>query len=95
MTAPKTLFEKLWERHLVRPQTDATRNRATAPTATPAKTIDASLPPRSPAISTSAHAAPSGYGSTPCSLTMSARRSGTIINTPMMPPANASMRIWK
>ncbi|HEX7942555.1 MAG TPA: 3-isopropylmalate dehydratase large subunit [Gemmatimonadaceae bacterium] len=24
MSAPKTLFEKLWERHLVRPQTDAT-----------------------------------------------------------------------
>ena len=24
MTAPRTLFEKLWERHLVRPQTDAT-----------------------------------------------------------------------
>jgi len=24
MSAPKTLFDKLWERHLVRPQTDAT-----------------------------------------------------------------------
>ena len=24
MSAPKTLFEKLWERHLVRPQTEST-----------------------------------------------------------------------
>jgi hypothetical protein len=31
-----------------------------APTPRPLKTVDASAPPRSPAINTSAHAAPSG-----------------------------------
>ena len=66
-----------------------------APIPRPLNTVFASAPPRSPAISTSAQAAPSGYGSTPCSLTISARRSGTIIRTPRMPPAKASIRIWK
>src|SRR3954465_12406156 len=33
---------------------------------------------------------PSGYGRTPCSFSISARRSGTIISTPRMPPAIAS-----
>jgi hypothetical protein len=64
-----------------------------APMPRPLKTRDASLPPRSPATSTSAHAVPSGYGRMPCSLTMSARRSGTIMSTPRMPPAKESSRI--
>jgi hypothetical protein len=65
-----------------------------APNPTPLKTIPARRPPRSPATSTSAQAVPSGYGRTPCSFTMSARRNGTIISTPRMPPANASIVIW-
>src|SRR3954468_14758722 len=66
-----------------------------APIPSPVNTVLASAPPRSPATRTSAHAAPSGYGSTPCSLTISARRSGTIISTPRIPPAKASIAIWK
>ena len=66
-----------------------------APTPRPMNTVFASAPPRSPATRTSAQAVPSGYGRTPCSLTMSARRSGTIISTPRMPPAKASIVIWK
>ena len=61
-----------------------------APTASPMNTVLASEPPRSPATSTSAQAVPSGNGSTPCSFTISARRSGIIIRTPRMPPAMAS-----
>jgi len=55
----------------------------------PANTVEAFAPPSSPAKSTSAHAVPSGYGSTPCSLTISALRSGTMKNTPRRPPINA------
>ncbi len=61
----------------------------------PKNTVFARAPPRSPAISTSAHAVPSGYGSWPCSLTMSARRIGTIINTPITPPAAARVTICR
>ena len=64
-----------------------------APTPSPMNTVPARAPPFSPATSTSAQAVPSGYGSAPCSLTISAFLSGTIIRTPRMPPANASSRI--
>ena len=56
----------------------------------PKKTVFAPLPPSSPASSTSAHAVPSGYGSTPCSFTINALRSGTIKSTPKTPPHKAS-----
>ena len=56
----------------------------------PKKTVFAPLPPSSPASSTSAHAVPSGYGSTPCSFTINALRSGTIKSTPRTPPHKAS-----
>ena len=39
-----------------------------------------------PAVSTAAHAVPSGYLRIPCSFTMSARRSGIIIRMPSRPP---------
>ena len=65
-----------------------------APMPRPMNTVLASAPPRSPAMSTSAQAVPSGYGSTPCSFTIRARRSGTIIRTPRSPPAIASTVIW-
>ena len=44
-----------------------------------------------PALSTAAHAVPSGYLSTPCSFTMRARRSGIIIKMPSSPPIRATM----
>ena len=47
------------------------------------------LPPSSPAKRTSAQAVPSGYGRTPCSSTIKAVRSGTINNTPSIPPQSA------
>jgi hypothetical protein len=50
-----------------------------------------SSPPRSPAFNTSAHATPSGKRSSFCSITI-ALRSGTIMVTPMTPPASA-MRV--
>ena len=43
-----------------------------------------------PAFSTSAQAVPSGYLSTPCCWTMSARRSGIIIRMPSSPPSIAT-----
>src|SRR5438128_3176149 len=43
-----------------------------------------------PALSTSAHAVPSGYFSNPCCATMSARRSGIIIRMPNNPPRTAT-----
>ena len=44
-----------------------------------------------PALSTAAHAVPSGYFNTPCSFTMSARRSGIIIKMPSRPPISATI----
>ena len=55
----------------------------------PANTVFALAPPSSPAKSTSAQAVPSGYGSTPCSFTISALRSGIINSTPRTPPTRA------
>ena len=43
-----------------------------------------------PALSTSAHAVPSGYLSLPCCCTIRARRSGTIIRMPSSPPSTAT-----
>ena len=60
---------------------------------TPLNTMPARSPPRSPAISTSAQATPSGYLSLPCSLTMSARRSGIMNNTPSVPPTAARTKM--
>ncbi len=59
----------------------------------PAYAVRASAPPFSPAMSTCAHAVPSGYASVPCSFTMSARRSGIIMRMPRTPPSTASVRI--
>ena len=42
------------------------------------------------ARSTSAQAVPSGYGSSPCALTISRRRSGIMAESPSSPPRNAS-----
>ena len=53
------------------------------------------MPPFSPAISTSAHAVPSGYGRVSCSLTINALLSGIINKTPRTPPASARIKIWK
>ncbi len=64
-------------------------NLNTAAKPIPANTVEALAPPSSPARSTSAQAVPSGYGKTPCSLTISALRSGTIKNTPSRPPRSA------
>ncbi len=55
---------------------------------TPWKAVLAKSPPRSPAMSTEAQAAPSGYCSSPCSFTMRERRSGIIMRTPRMPPTS-------
>ena len=44
-----------------------------------------------PALSTSAHAVPSGYFSTPCSFTINARRNGIIIRMPSSPPRIATI----
>ena len=61
-----------------------------APTAMPRK-IQA-LPPAPPLVarSTSAHAVPSGYGSSSCACTISSRRSGIIADRPSRPPRKAS-----
>ena len=55
---------------------------------TPWKAVLAKSPPFSPAMRTDAQAAPSGYFSSSCSLTMRERRSGIIIRTPRMPPTS-------
>ena len=57
----------------------------------PVNTVFALEPPFSPTMRTSAQAVPSGYGSTPCCLTMKARRSGIIISTPSRPPSEDTM----
>ena len=62
-------------------------NKAASPI--PANTDFALAPPSSPAKRTSAQAVPSGYGSTPCSFTISAFLNGTMNNTPKIPPNNA------
>ena len=61
----------------------------------PPKTVPAFAPPSSPAINTSAHAFPSGYGSVLCSFTISAERSGIIKSTPITPPISAINAISK
>ncbi len=64
-------------------------NLYTAETNRPKNTVEALAPPSSPAINTSAHALPSGYGSVPCSCTINAVRSGIINRMPITPPTNA------
>src|ERR1700737_1460641 len=44
-----------------------------------------------PALSTAAHAVPSGYFKTLCSLTINARRKGIIIRIPSKPPSTATI----
>ena len=48
------------------------------------------LSAEAPAINTAAQAVPSGYLSTPCSFTISARRRGIIIRMPSRPPSTAT-----
>ena len=58
-------------------------------TAAKPKPLNTSLaldPPSSPANKTSAQAVPSGYGITPCSLTIKAFLNGTMNKTPSKPP---------
>src|ERR1041385_4217833 len=60
-----------------------------APAASPMKIH---FPPAAPAVvarNTSAHAVPSGYGSSSAERTMSSRRSGTIAAMPSSPPSSA------
>ena len=68
-------------------------NLKTADNPIPANTVFALVPPSSPAKRTSAHAVPSGYGNTPCSLTIKALRSGIINSTPRTPPTKAISEI--
>ena len=67
----------------------STINLKAAPSPIPANTVEAFAPPSSPARRTSAHAIPSGYGSTPCSSTIRALRRGTMKSTPRKPPNKA------
>ena len=67
----------------------STTNLNNAAIPSPANTDLASEPPSSPARRTSAQAVPSGYGNTPCSLTIRAFLKGTINNTPNTPPKSA------
>ena len=67
-------------------RTPCTANWKTNPMPSPTTSVPAVLPPFSPALSTSAHAVPSGYFSSPCLFTMNARRSGIIIRMPSSPP---------
>ena len=67
----------------------------TAAIPSPENTTDAFEPPSSPARSTSAQAVPSGYGSTPCSSTINALRSGIMNKTPNVPPTSAIRKISK
>jgi hypothetical protein len=62
-----------------------------APTASPMKIHFPPVVPSVVARSTSAHAVPSGYGSSSAERTISSRRSGTIAAMPSMPPSRASI----
>ncbi len=68
-----------------------------APTAIPRKIQALEEAPLSlplVARSTSAHAVPSGYGSSSWAFTISSRRSGIIAESPSSAPRNASATTW-